>query len=75
MKFMETKFHQILPSTYCHLVVVSRSYKVLDSSQEALAIVSPTHRPNKRVKVESSPRYSERSGRLRIVCYTRVHYV
>ena len=30
----------------------------------ALTVVSPTHRPTKRVKVDSSPRYSERHERL-----------
>ena len=34
-----------------------------NSSQGALTLVSPTHRPSKRVKVESSPRYAERTGR------------
>ena len=44
-----------------------RSYPVIDqSSQEALTIVSPTHHPNKRVKVESSPRYADRNGRYSI---------
>ena len=43
---------------------VCRSYPVIDhSSQEALTIVSPTHRPSKRIKVESSPRYADRNGR------------
>ena len=46
------------------MYVMSRVYPVIDQlSQEALTIVSPTHRPTKRVKVDSSPRYSDRNGR------------
>jgi serine/threonine-protein kinase Chk1 len=39
-------------------------YSVVKSPghEEALAMVSPTHRPAKRVKIESSPRYTDRPG-------------
>lgn len=37
-----------------------KSYPMVAPSQEALTVVSPTHRPSKRIKVESSPRYSDR---------------
>ena len=51
-------------NVHCVSSLHSRSYPVIDqSSQEALTIVSPTHHPNKRVKVESSPRYADRNGR------------
>ncbi|XP_019853937.1 PREDICTED: serine/threonine-protein kinase Chk1-like [Amphimedon queenslandica] len=35
-------------------------YEIMSPSNEALAMVSPTHRASKRIKVVSSPRYSER---------------
>ena len=45
-----------------------KSYPTVDqSSQEALTLVSPTHRPSKRVQVESSPRYAERNSRWVVV--------
>ncbi|XP_064398553.1 serine/threonine-protein kinase Chk1-like [Halichondria panicea] len=40
-----------------------KTYPVLDQpSQDALTIVSPTHRPSKKIKIDSSPRYSDRTG-------------
>ena len=55
------------------LSVLCRRYPVIDqSSQESLTIVSPTHhRASKRIRIESSPRYSERNGRS--VLYTHIH--